>query len=270
MKNIKAYHRFIDEAGDTAFYTRRHKKNAVGQEGVSKCFIIGMLKVLDPLDEVREKINRLQKNIVENPYFKNIPSIQKKLNQGGYFLHATDDIPEVRMLFYELIKTINCSFEAVMARKEIERYETKHKGKQEYFYADLLSHLLKNKFLRHKKLVLNISARGKSTKHTNLNDAVLMAQERFKEFSEKKIITNFHFEVNTPTKEPILSAADYLCWALQKVFEKGEMRYYEFIQEKISLVVDLYDAANFRNQGNYYTSKGNPLTSKNKIDLPLP
>jgi hypothetical protein len=41
--------------------------------------------------------------------------------------------------------------------------------------------------------------------------------------------------------EPLLNIADYFCWAIQRVFERGETRYYDFIRKKNSFVVDLYD-----------------------------
>lgn len=48
----------------------------------------------------------------------------KKINSTGYYLHATDDIPEVRKEMFDLIKSVNCSFEAVVGRKSIERNKT--------------------------------------------------------------------------------------------------------------------------------------------------
>jgi hypothetical protein len=261
---IKTYHRFIDEAGDTTFYLKG-KKNAIGSPGVSSSFIMGMVKISDPLDEVRAKITALQNSIAAEPFYQ-VPSVLKKTENGGYYLHATDDLPEVRKLFFDLINTIDCSLEAVVGRKSIELFETKHKGREEYFYADLLSHLLKNKFQKHEKLVLNIAEKGRSTKYHNLNLALLKAKERFTLKTEggKQIKTNVLFEVKKPSQEPLLNLADYLCWAVQRVFEKGEIRYYNLVKNKISLVVDLYDTANYQNWGNYYDKK-KPLMASNKI-----
>jgi len=71
------------------------------------------------------------------------------------------------------------------------------------------------------------------------------------------------FNVNYPQNEPLLNLADYFCWSVQRVFEKGETRYYERLKDKISLVVDLYDESKYLDWGNYYNSK-NPLTAANK------
>jgi hypothetical protein len=275
-------HWFLDEAGDTTFYGKG-KTNALGQNGVSQCFILGMAHFNEPLNEIRKKVIKLQHTIVNDPYF-NVPSVKKKVDGNGYYFHATDDLPEIKKLFFDFIKTVDCKFEAVVGTKSIEQYETRHKGKEEYLYADLLSHLLKGKLKRENKLVLNVAHRGKSTRNHNLDLALEKAKERyakdltaeslrnttvrFKEiYSRFDIETNVAFNVNNHTNEPLLNIADYLCWSVQRVFEKGETRFYDFVKDKIELVVDLYDFANYEGLKNYYTPN-NPLTAANKKSPP--
>jgi len=76
-----------------------------------------MLKINEPLDEVRKKVVDLQQTIAGDSYFHGVPSIEKKKATCGYFLHAKDDLPEVKKMAFELIKGIDCSFEAVVGRK---------------------------------------------------------------------------------------------------------------------------------------------------------
>lgn len=275
-KGIKANHRFLDEAGDTSFYGRG-RKAIIGTEGVSNAFILGMVKFKEPLEAVRQKVLLLQNQVANDPYFQ-VKSIQKKKQGAGYYFHATDDLPEVRKLFFDLIKSIKCTFEAVVGRKSIERYETTHKGKEEYFYADLLSHLLKNKLEKNEKVVLNIAERGGSTKHQNLQLALEKSKERLAETRGRKdsnqtltrhdIMANVAFNVLYPTQEPLLNVADYFCWSVQRVFERGETRYYDYICNQVSLVIDVYDTENYKGWKNYYGPK-NPLTAYKKISPPL-
>jgi hypothetical protein len=263
---LKQYHRFLDESGDTTFFGKR-KRIIVGEEGVSKCFILGMVKFKVKLDPIREQIIKMQNEIVSDEFFRDIPSIDKKVSKAGYFFHAKDDIPEVRERFFRFIKTLNCSFEAVVARKLPELYVSKHKGNESWFYADLLSHLLKNKFSSHSKMVLNIASRGKSTRNYNLELALLKAQKRFESaHPEKEMKTKIVFNVMEQTTEPLLNIADYFCWTIQNVFEKGNVRHYNFLKDKISTIIDLYDFESYGKEGwpNYY-GKNNPLTVKNKI-----
>jgi hypothetical protein len=267
-KNKIAAHRFLDEAGDTTVYGKG-KTEVIGNSGVSYCFIIGMVKFKEPLEALRGKIIALQKKVESDPYY-NVPSINKKRKGSGYYFHATDDLPEVRKLFFDFIKTINCSFEAVVATKNVSRFETKYKGKEEYFYADILSHLLKNKLTqKEEKLVLHISERGKSTKNNNLELALAKAKQRFViKNSDLPITTKIVFNITYPTIEPLLNVADYFCWAVQRVFERGEMRFYDFLKEKISTVIDLHDVEKYEGFKNYYGPK-NPLTAGNKKSPPL-
>ena len=262
-------HRFLDEAGDTSFYGKKNRP-ILGTEGVSNCFIVGMVKFSEPLEKVREEIFNLQNEIAENELFQTPSLLKKKKAKGGYYLHGTDDIPEVRLKFFEYIKKLDCSFEAVVGRKTLERYDEKHNGKEDFFYADMLSHLIENKLEKDEKLILHISERGKSTKNTNLDLALKKAIQRFAKTNgeDLEIKTEVIFNVNYPTNAPLLNVADYFCWAIQRVFEKGETRYYNYLKEKISLVVDIYGDSKYEEQANYY-KPSNPLTAANKISPPL-
>ena len=257
------YHRFLDEAGDTTFYGKG-KVPIVGSEGVSKCFILGMLKVKEPLNEVRKKIVSLQDEIAADDWFKDVPSVKKKKAKMGYFLHAKDDLPEVRMKAYNLIKSIDCSFEAVVGRKIYDIYQNNHQEKESEFYADLLSHLLKNKMSKYEHLVLNIAHRSRCTTHVNLQKGLSKAVERSKEKYPNKVNgCKVSFNVQGPTKEPLLNVADYFCWAIQRVFERGEDRYYNYIANQIPIVVDLYDSKGYQKNQTYYGRNERKLSKAN-------
>ena len=147
-KDKEFFHRFLDEAGDTTFYGKG-KIPIIGKvEGVSLCFILGMVKFKEPLKEMREKIITLQNEVERDSYYNEVPSILKKKQKTGFYFHATDDIPEVREKFYKFLRSIDFSFEAVTGRKIYDIFTKKHNSKEEEFYGDMLSHLLKNKFER--------------------------------------------------------------------------------------------------------------------------
>ena len=71
------YHYFLDEAGDPTFYGKG-KVPIVGQKGVSNCFILGQLKINEPLNAVRKKVIDLQNQIIREPYYQDIRSINRK------------------------------------------------------------------------------------------------------------------------------------------------------------------------------------------------
>jgi hypothetical protein len=257
-------HRFLDEAGDTTFYGKG-KIIAIGQPGVSLAFSLGMVKFNCDLVILRRSVVELQHSIETDDYLKDIPSVQKKISKGGFHFHATDDPPEVRERMFKFIKAVDCSLEIVAGRKMPSLFLRKHNGKESEFYADLLSHLVKTKLKQDRKLVLNIAERGPSTKNANLDLALQKAVDRFgKKWDVSEIRSKVVFNVQNPRTEPLLNIADYLCWAVQRVFERGEMRHYDFVRDKISLVVDLYDSANYEGSQNYYT-RNRPLTAANKL-----
>lgn len=259
------FHRFLDEAGDTTFFGKGKVPIVGKMDGVSLSFSLGMVKFKAPLDSIREKIIALQNEVEQDEYLKDIPSILKRTQKDGFYFHAKDDVPEVKEKFFKFIKSIDLSFEAVVGRKIYNVFVNKHNANETEFYADLLSHLIKNKFEIGGKLILNVSQRGKSTKNNNLMNAIVTAQKRFSmNKPEKEAVTKIVFNVQYPTTEPLLSVVDYLCWAVQRVFERGDMRYYNFIEEKISMIIDLYDSANYKGHGNYYNHL-NKLTVKNKL-----
>ena len=262
-------HRFLDEAGDMAFYGKGHTPIIGVHPGVSLSFIVGMVKFNTPLESIRQEIHRLQDAIANDRYFKDIASIQKKKAQpGGYFFHATDDTHEARKVFYEYISSLYIGFEVAVGRKIPALFARKHNNREAEFYADLLSHLLKNKLQAGDDLILNIARRGGATRNSVLQMGLDKAVMRFlKRKPEKPIKTRIVFNVQSPRNEPLLAVADYLCWAVQRVFERGETGYYNFVVGKISRVMDLYDPSRYRNNRNYYT-ENNPLTPENKISPP--
>lgn len=265
MSNLYKYHRFLDEAGDTTFFGKG-KTPIIGFNGVSKSFAIGMVRFNEPLDEIREKIIAFQNKIATHPLYKDIPSVKKRVENGGFYFHAKDDLPELRKDFFDLINTFDCSIQIIVAKKNVTRFVHKHNAKDAEFYADILSHLIKDKFKKYNRLVLNIAKRDSSTKTKNLISALEKAKGRFDKNPRNKDIkmADILFNVVPFTQEPLLAVSDYLCWTVQRVFEKGETRYYDYMISKISIVVDLYDNQNYKKGGNYYTLK-KPLTPKNEI-----
>ena len=261
MENKIAEHCFLDEAGDTTFYGKGERL-LLGTKGVSQSFSMGMITIRGDLTGVRQNILELQRKIENDDFFNAVPSVLKKIKEGGFYFHATDDVPEVREKFFRFIKDLDCSAEIVVARKIPDLYSKKHNGRETEFYADVLSHLIKDKVLSEGKLVLNIAQRGNSTRNTNLQTALKKAISKTSQSPNADMACrSVIFNVQTPKKEPLLNVADYLCWSVQRIFERGEVRYYDYLKEKIRLVVDLYDFENLKNE---YTPQ-KPLMAKNKL-----
>ena len=175
----------------------------------------------------------------------------------------------MRERLFKWIRETDCSLEMVVGRKIPALFARKHNGKDSEFYADLLSHLLKNKLKLGQRLVVTRAERGKTTRNHVLELAMLKARERFAKRQDlAEISSEVVFNVQNPRTEPLLCVPDYLAWTVQRVFEWGETRHYDFVKERISLVVDLYDAEKYEGSRNYYTPR-RPLTAENKLGPPV-
>jgi hypothetical protein len=234
------YHRFLDEAGDMTFYGKG-RVPILGEQGVSHCFILGMVKFNTDLLPIRQQLFEMQKDIPEHPYFKGVPSIEKRVKKGGFYFHAKDDLPELRKDFFDFIQTIDCTFHAVVARKNYGIFERKHHGKSNEMYADLLSHLIEGEQDTHvERLVYNIASLQSTTDYINLKLAFDKTKIRYAQINptqefEKKI----DFNVQPFAIEPLLSIVDYLCWAIQRKYETGEERFMNYMKNKIGGIIEL-------------------------------
>lgn len=257
-------HRFIDEAGDMTFYKKSHgqKTVSVGDNGVSKCFMIGMVHVKDDLEDAREEIRAFSKRIQEDAYFQSYESVRKTCLKGrhGYYPHAKNDPIELRYEFFKLLRdNIDFTLQVVVGRKDPRRFENQHRGHDSEFYADLLSHLLMDKG-KYDGLIIDVAERGSSTSNRNLQHAVEMARElSLRGKRTKPLEHGFKFNVQPYDEEPLLALPDYGLWAVQRLFERGDEKYYNLLIDRIRLVLDLYEPRPYPQHNNYYT-RYNPLT----------
>ena len=78
------HHRFIDEAGDMTFHSgkRGRKTSSIGMDGVSRCFMIGLVHVKSPLDDARATIDGFCEEINSSKFFQSFPSVQKRTKEG--------------------------------------------------------------------------------------------------------------------------------------------------------------------------------------------
>jgi hypothetical protein len=260
-------HRFIDEVGDTTFYGKG-KQVILGTEGVSLVFGMSIVKFGRPLVEVRNEIAALQRQVQQDPLLNIIPSVSKRIQKGGFFFHACKDSDDVRSVFLHYLRDLDCEAEIIIARKIHSLFLNKHHGKDDEFYADVLSHLIKNRLKKPRRMVLNIAERGSSTRARVLEHALIKAVGRARSrWKSEELKGEVVFNVQTPLKEPLLAVPDYLGWAVQRVFEKGQTRFYDYLQNKIRVTVDLYDFEKYEGNKNFYDQR-NPLTAKNKIGPP--
>ena len=248
---------FVDESGDPCFYDK-YGNFIVGKEGCSKILMLGFIETGEP-KHIRQELSRVRDKIKNDSYLKDIPSITKSLK----YFHATDDCPEVRQEVYKFISTLNFKSQFVIARK-IENVFKKYGCDESKFYNSLISHLFKNVLHRAENNFIYFSKRGSSNRQEPLERAIERAKNQFEKKFFIEIGSTVNIQSQVPTGEPCLQVIDYMNWAIYRVFVKREMRYFNFVKDKVSFIWDIYDTAKYPN--NFY-SKSNELDIK-KISLP--
>lgn len=242
----------MDESGDPYFYNR-NGKYIVGKEGCSAILILGFIKTESP-KELREAIYQVKNEIIKDSYIQSVPSLKKSLN----YFHATDDCPEVREKVFKKIIGLNFKAEFIVARKIETVFRSKHKGKPNLFYDDLISKLFQNQLHSSKQNIVYFSIRTNRARQAPLEEAIQKAIFVFENKWKTKVNSEILVYPQTAKAEPCLQIIDYVIWAVQRAFIKKETRYFDFIGSKISLVADIYDFDRFGK--NYYNRK-------NKLDI---
>lgn len=244
---------FVDESGDPTFYNRRGNF-IVGKEGCSPILILGFIETRNP-HPIRNAVLELQHEIVNDPYFRSVPSIRKT----AVAFHAKDDVPEVRYRMFKLIASLDFTAQFIVARKVERVFQDRYQASERLFYSDLISCLFHNVLHRYEQNYIYFAKRGSRDRQVPLSNAILAAAQRFEKKSGTAVATTQHVQAQSPQGEPCLSVVDYMNWAVYRAFVLGEMRYYQTVEEKVSLLVDQYDPENHRS---HYFNRRNPLDIK--------
>lgn len=243
---------FVDESGDPYFYDR-NGNFIVGKEGCSKILILGFIKTDQP-DVLRKSLEAVRNDIANDLYLKDIPSVQKSLKT----FHATDDCPEVREKVFKTLVSLPFKAEFIVARKNEAVFIKRHQKRPNLFYDDLISKLFENQLHQSDQSIIYFAVRGNRARQLPLEDAIRKSVLAFESKWGIKIETQISIFPQKPEGEPALQIIDYMNWTIQRAFIKGEMRYFDFMTDKISLVVDIYDFDKYPK--NFYNRK-------NRLDI---
>jgi len=255
-------HHFIDEAGDLTLFNKR-KQVVLGTEGVSNYFMVGAAFVPDP-EALNQRFASLRENILRDPLLNRIPSLDPMRRKTAVVFHAKDDVPEVRYKVFSLLAGFDVQMFAVVRRKRVLVDEARllfRRGmrlSENEIYDDLVSRLLRNRLHLAESNAIIVARRGTRDRKNALTAAIARAQTNFaakwgtRNFGPCEIVTAYPHEAGG------LQAADYFLWALQRLYERGEDRYFAPLSKHYRIIMDLDDTRR-RGYGEWY-SDSNPLT----------
>ncbi len=255
---------FVDEAGDGNLFSKKGRLR-LGEEGCSRYFILGILDVPDP-DRLSQELNSMRAQLLADPYFKKVPSMQPKAQKTALAFHAKDDVPEVRReVFAYLSQQSFRFFAAVRDKSAVADYAVQRRecdGTYRYQPNELYDYMVRSLFkgLLHKDdaYEVHFSKRGAQDRTDALQAALEIARERFAHKWGIQSNAALNVIAQTPPQNGGLQAVDYFLWVLQRFYERREDRYLELLWSQFSLVQDLDDKREHP-YGCYYTQK-KPLT----------
>lgn len=108
-------HYFVDEAGDPTLFNRR-KEVVIGKEGCSKYFILGCAEIND-ISPLRTELEALRADLLSDPYFNGVPSMNAAAGRTAVAFHAKDDPAEVRREVFKLLLRQSIKFIAIVRDK---------------------------------------------------------------------------------------------------------------------------------------------------------
>jgi methylaspartate ammonia-lyase len=129
------------------------------------------------------------------------------------------------------------SAQVIVARKIESTFRGLYQADENKFYDDLVTLLFAGQLHRSSDNYIVFAQRGDKKRQHALAKAVERSIHMLPPVNDWKA------EVNTKQsiQEPAIQIIDYVNWAVQRAFERGEMRYFEFLREKLELVRDIFD-----------------------------
>jgi hypothetical protein len=248
---------FVDESGDPTFYGKgkgRHRPPPLllGTEHCSPILILGFVEILEPAP-IRASIIELQQTICADPYFNKSPYIERL----AHAFHAKNDLPETRFLFFDLISKLPIRAEVIVARKIERLFLEKDGGKQHVFYDYLVTKLFECALERYSHNHICFASRGSKVRHQPMQAAIQQSATLYEQHRNIKRTTLVDLIAQRPGGEPCLSVIDYINWSVYQAYVHRDMRFFNKIRDKVSLVADIFD---YENPGRrWYDRRDNPF-----------
>ena len=265
MTTAVTKHFYVDEAGDLTLMGRRGK-SLLGTEGVSRCFMVGVAHIVDPAAVGRE-LEELRQALLRDPYLEGIPSMQPEAGKTALCFHAKDDCTEVRMAVFKLLARHDIKVQ-VGVRRKTELLSAARQAQAagvridpNTVYDNIVKTIFKRTLHTADENVICFARRGKSDRQEALAHAIRRSKANF--VRDTGIETNCPTRIipSVPSAEAGLQVIDYFLWAVQRLYERGEDRYFNFLAPRYRLIMDFDDKRSGKSYGTWYSDQ-NPLTKE--------
>jgi hypothetical protein len=254
---------FVDETGDGVIFDSDGRV-LVGTGKVQDYFTVGMVESWT-LKALTEELAVLRAQLLNDPYFKGVPSMLPEAKRTALFFHAKDDLPEVRREVFKVLARHDFSFYAVVRTMSAVTRRVKERNERDPTYryrpTELYDSAVRRLFDRklHTRPAFDVvfASRGRARTQA-LREHLLKAQAASRKAAGTFPDAIIHVRAMPSHQHAGLQVTDYCLWALQRLFTKGEDRFLSLIWQKVGLIVDADDTSE-KPCGTYHTRKRPPL-----------
>lgn len=272
---------FVDEAGDPVLFNRKGEA-IIETNGCSRFFIVGKLEVADPV-ALTAALTDLRQELMEDSYFDGVPSFDPKRKKTALLFHAKDDLPEVRLLVFRLLRGLgkNLRFHAVVCDKrvllqrEINRRAQApgYRYRPDSIYDDLFRSLFSKLHRFADRYELFVAKRGNKDRNQAIRSAIEEAGKAFENIYgfPHSALSDWDITISNPETTVCLQAVDYFLWAVQRFYEARvhpatgeEIREERFLKMLWPQVGEIHDLDFGPAQGTFFTGQ-KPLTLEERF-----
>lgn len=209
---------FVDEAGDPSLFAKGSKVVAA-TEGCSRFFIVGKLECRD-VGALAADLNQLRADLLADPYFKGVPSLDPARKRTALNFHAKDDPVEVRFMVFKLLAGHELRFVAVVRDKlKLLDYATQRRRIDPSYRYDPNGHELYDELTRRLFSRLHgygehrvvFAQRGHKPRTKAFVDAIAQEDKSMERLSGLKCPTPVEVVCGVPKDHAGLQAVDYFC-----------------------------------------------------------
>jgi hypothetical protein len=192
-------------------------------------------------------LTQLRIELLNDPYFKKIPSMQPERKKTAISFHAQNDLSEVRREVFRCLMNHDLRFYAVVRDKmdllafvqqENER-NTEYKYNGNELYDTLVVELFKDHHPMGKNVHVCFSTRGNKSRNKALRKAIQDAEIEYEKIFSFEWEANITIQSTVPKYKAGLQAVDYYLWALQRFYERREERFIEMLWSQVGDIIDL-------------------------------
>ena len=273
---VASHYYFVDEAGDPEIWGRR-KEDIIIDRGGSRFFIIGLAHIHHTL-AVSTALDHLRQNLLADPHYSSIPSMNPAKEKTAKQFHAKDDHPAVRERVFGLLsqQENDIRFYAVIREKRavldsirrMESIDSSYRYQPSHLYDAMVRRIFSGRLhFDDSRYTVYFAQRGKSPRQGALLSALHNAQKDYESLAELPPTTPaIRFISGYPWQFQGLQVVDYFCWALQRLYERRDNTFWKMLWDagKIRCVIDLDDVTRKWPNGQIY-SEDNPLTGELRL-----